>query len=364
MHGGGGSWINLPEINLTGTAIVDSAYYYPHYYLDVDGDYIPDYRLNFGPHWYDPGNGATRPLPGDEITIVGGLVDYEDIEFMDIVIVWEINGQFWQEPNAYGWGGCHVDHHGDTVYCPTDPLNQAEFPNGCMGGCGWNQMYVEFLEQDLWEIPAPQGTMFGGYHFIMLRTHGMGSGNDLIGDDGYVQFNGPIPLNLHYTDDQLEEYGLIETDLTMHRWNANNESWIEVTNAQVNTVTNTVTVSSSTVYSYYALAGTFDVLGNDPDNETAEIAFPRLYQNYPNPFNPITQISYSLNRDGQVNLSVYDISGRLVRTLVDGPKLTGLYTTLWDGLANNGLHSASGTYFYVLSVDGHKKSTRLMVLLK
>jgi hypothetical protein len=59
----------------------------------------------------------------------------------------------------------------------------------------------------------------------------------------------------------------------------------------------------------------------------------RLEQNYPNPFNPSTTIRYSLARDGHVSLRVYDVAGRLVRTLVDDSQvpLEGGFAVTWDG---------------------------------
>jgi len=94
--GGGGGWSNLETIELAGTAIVEESSMMNNlYYIDVDGDEEPDYQLNFGPPWYDPGSGAERPENGDEIEIVGG---YNESCLNEMVIVYEINGLFWREP--------------------------------------------------------------------------------------------------------------------------------------------------------------------------------------------------------------------------------------------------------------------------
>ena len=80
--------------------------------------------------------------------------------------------------------------------------------------------------------------------------------------------------------------------------------------------------------------------------------------NYPNPFNAETNISYSLAEDGNVSLKVYDISGRLVTTLVDGHMDAGEYMVAWD--ASN---VSSGVYFYKL-VAGEYTASKIMNFLK
>ena len=88
-----------------------------------------------------------------------------------------------------------------------------------------------------------------------------------------------------------------------------------------------------------------------------------LGQNYPNPFNPATTIEYSIAKDSQVNLSVYNAQGQLVRTLVDGVKPRNNYRVDWDGTDNRGVHVSSGVYFYTLTA-GAFTQTRKLVLLK
>ena len=89
-----------------------------------------------------------------------------------------------------------------------------------------------------------------------------------------------------------------------------------------------------------------------------------LAQNYPNPFNPTTTILFSLAERGRVVLKVFDVSGRLVRTLADATLSAGaLHRIEWDGRDEGGVSVASGVYFYRL-VTGGFNSTRKMVLLK
>ncbi len=83
-----------------------------------------------------------------------------------------------------------------------------------------------------------------------------------------------------------------------------------------------------------------------------------LYQNYPNPFNPTTQIEYYLPKDQKVCITVYDILGNEVKTLIDGFQSAGNHSLLF-----NGSELASGLYFYRI-VAGNFIQVKKMVLLK
>jgi hypothetical protein len=88
-----------------------------------------------------------------------------------------------------------------------------------------------------------------------------------------------------------------------------------------------------------------------------------LAQNVPNPFNPTTVISFGLSAGGSVSLRVYDVSGGLVRVLVDGRRPAGHHEAHWDSRDETGAVVASGVYFYRLEA-GDYLETRKMVLLK
>jgi hypothetical protein len=89
-----------------------------------------------------------------------------------------------------------------------------------------------------------------------------------------------------------------------------------------------------------------------------------LRQNYPNPFNPITAISFEVPAGGaSVRLAIYDVTGRLVRTLVKGRIDPGVHTVRWDGRNERGVTVATGVYFYRMQA-GSFTQTRKMVLLR
>ncbi|OGF98398.1 MAG: hypothetical protein A2Z86_05575 [Candidatus Glassbacteria bacterium GWA2_58_10] len=98
------------------------------------------------------------------------------------------------------------------------------------------------------------------------------------------------------------------------------------------------------------------------------LALPKAFalaQNYPNPFNPSTTVEYTLPQgfSDKVSLKIYDLTGRLVRSLFEGQRQSGTYSQLWDGTDEHGRRAASGVYFYRLSAGAYS-DTRKMILLK
>ncbi len=95
-----------------------------------------------------------------------------------------------------------------------------------------------------------------------------------------------------------------------------------------------------------------------------EIEIPKsiaLAQNYPNPFNAETKIDFHTNGDA-VSLEVYDLTGALVRTLIDGPLEAGYHSVVWNGLDGSGNEVASGIYFYRLNGSDSKQVKRMTLL--
>jgi len=97
-------------------------------------------------------------------------------------------------------------------------------------------------------------------------------------------------------------------------------------------------------------------------NEEIQNPIPRkfaLKQNYPNPFNPITMINYQLPINSAVNLSIYNILGKRVATLVNKGQSAGYYQVRWDATG-----FAVGVYFYHLETDNNFSDTKKLLLLK
>jgi 5'-nucleotidase len=87
-----------------------------------------------------------------------------------------------------------------------------------------------------------------------------------------------------------------------------------------------------------------------------------LGQNFPNPFNPSTSIQFSLDRDQPVQLAVYDVTGRLVRTLVSETRTAGAHSVVWNGTDNGGNPAPSGVYLYrLITAEGIEARTMTLV---
>ena len=102
-------------------------------------------------------------------------------------------------------------------------------------------------------------------------------------------------------------------------------------------------------YTFYALSG------------EVEIASPAVYslsQNYPNPFNPSTTIEYTIPEDGLVNISIYSLTGELVKTLVNSDVKSGRHNVTFDASS-----LSSGTYFYTVRANNFT-ATKKMILLR
>jgi hypothetical protein len=89
---------------------------------------------------------------------------------------------------------------------------------------------------------------------------------------------------------------------------------------------------------------------------------PALHQNYPNPFNPATTIRYDLDREGPVELKIFNVLGQQVKTLFDGHQPAGFWSVEWDGRNDNGDPVGSGVYLYRLVTPSLSQSRKLVVV--
>jgi hypothetical protein len=87
----------------------------------------------------------------------------------------------------------------------------------------------------------------------------------------------------------------------------------------------------------------------------------RLIGAQPNPFTGRTDIRFSLSQAQEVSVQIFDINGRLVRTLIEGSLPAGEHTVPWDGRGSGGHKVSAGVYFYSFQADGRQESRKLFM---
>jgi hypothetical protein len=109
--------------------------------------------------------------------------------------------------------------------------------------------------------------------------------------------------------------------------------------------------------------GTWDLGGTDVEEDVSDSPrINRLYQNRPNPSAPTTTIRFSLAQEGPVEIAIYDVNGRRLRTLIDQQMKAGLYALPWDGRNDDGLSVGSGVYWTKMEAGSFESTKKLMVL--
>ena len=124
-------------------------------------------------------------------------------------------------------------------------------------------------------------------------------------------------------------------------------------------------VSNNTAYIEQAGFYTYSELRQPGIEETETRLIPRvfnLFQPYPNPTVNGATIKYRVPRLNRVSIKVYDVSGRVVKTLVHSDKKPGFYSLRWDGTADNGSRVAQGIYFVRMLAPDFRATKKIVVL--
>ena len=107
------------------------------------------------------------------------------------------------------------------------------------------------------------------------------------------------------------------------------------------------------------------LLGNENNNQENQIlSIPVLNSNYPNPFNPETTISFSIPEESNVELTIFNIKGQKVKTLINSSLDKGNHSIIWNGKNEHNKSVASGVYFYKFDVNDKTKSIKKCLMLK
>ena len=123
------------------------------------------------------------------------------------------------------------------------------------------------------------------------------------------------------------------------------------------------------VYQYFATQTDRFWNESEPSNRVYTTSGPmpdeyKISQNYPNPFNGMTTIPFAIPGYSHVNLSITDIRGNIIATLIDQPLLPGNHTINWYGKSDEGDHQSSGVYLIYLNKGGKVKSSKRLLFLK
>gem|GEM_PF-5436178 len=301
----------LEIVELSGWAIVEIDSFTTHYYLDTENDSIPDYRLLFGPPWYDPGSGATRPADGDSIWVVAGVMGYSQPQ---PVVIYEINGLFWREP-----GSGHGGHGGNGGNCPhPDSLDLVDV-TGLAMVVNMPHMNMYFLDENYDQVED--------YHLNFgAPWYDPGNGATRPEDGDTVNIVG----------------GLMEGCMnwpTIIVYEINGQFWRQ---------------PGDTILLWAEPTSIDDGPAQIPDNFFTS-------RSYPNPFNPAATIAFDLPDAQHVRVAVFDILGREIAVLMDGIAPAGENEIQFDLREYN--IPASSIYFY--RIDGDKGSAYgKMMLLK
>jgi hypothetical protein len=169
----------------------------------------------------------------------------------------------------------------------------------------------------------------------------------------------PIDYEVYLDNGVVKYAGCWVTDGVSHGWAVN----FHVSNTEF---ANNLDSWRDTYGLYPIMFNIFDQDELTGVDEPAE-ALPKtlvLEQNFPNPFNPSTTITYSLPNTGHVELVIYDMLGKKVRTLVNQEQTARNYMMTWDGRDQDGNLLPSGSYTYTLTFDHETLISRRMILLK
>jgi len=194
----------------------------------------------------------------------------------------------------------------------------------------------------------------GNYDVYSTKSH---TDADAYPLGGFLQFSGTSAAGPHVA---------AAAAIVQQKWpdaNLDDIAYLLTSHAQTDSYTGAV-YNDTWGYGKLRLLGAIGV-PTDVDEIAAGQSPPALAlgQNYPNPFNPTTWIPFYLPKSGRIDVRVYDVTGRMVRTLESGFFSAGRHSTRWDGINGAGRGVSSGIYFCVIRY-GEKTDSRKMVLLK
>lgn len=309
----------------------------------------------------------------------GGCWANEELDFpkhTEILARYDIPYRATMHGKASTWAYKPDDDHGRIVVIGSHPefVREGEIFDltdamlrYALDGVGTIKVKAELLSGEprvmdrLWEDNEPEFTRIGDkqYHHYILNVPANAKQIhvDLDAEDGF-DFNLFLkPGSIAFADgawysstDEQSDHTLevsLDTTLQWKKW------YIGVECATTISAAGAVYWGQTDVLNgiSYSITATWDTTGvvSIADAPLYPTEF-RLNQNYPNPFNPSTTISYSIPEISDLNLIIYDVSGRIILTHSELQKDAGRYNITWNGLDAQGLRAPTGVYFARLQV--------------
>ncbi|MDZ7374354.1 MAG: T9SS type A sorting domain-containing protein [candidate division KSB1 bacterium] len=349
------------SITITGTVLADTVDGIQLLFLDADGDGVADYFLDFGPPWYVPESGASRPVEGQTVTVVGFV---EACRGTDVLVVLSIDGQAWREPfGPPPWTGrwMRIREAVDTlrIVSPWDSLLEVVVPPGAFRHMRQTharifcQLYPALLDS----LPALGDSVFAGWRIRFFAEGGVRlNGRGLV-----LHFAERIRIRLRIVSGKPGTLGKASTaTYTLATWDEAANRWVPIGSTSGDAIVGEVeTLNSDNLALIQAATAT----GLSPSPAYLP-TMAELYPNYPNPFNPSTVIGYRVNGTSpqRVKLAVYDLTGRPVSTIVSALQEPGEYRFTWTAIDEQGVELPAGVYIVRLEVGGFTQARRIVLV--
>ena len=179
------------------------------------------------------------------------------------------------------------------------------------------------------------------------------------GETGQFNFASPVTIGIPYPDTVTDE-----SSLTIKLWNPVINEWdtLELSGTvSVNSVSKIVSAQVNHFSIYGVLVE--DIVTGVEDEDPSRIPDKfELGQNYPNPFNPETKIVYTVGVTSRVSITIYNLLGQEVRTIVDKVHTKGSFEVFWDAKDNFGTPVSSGVYIYQLHSENFTAGRRMILI--
>jgi len=303
----------------------------PGYYHYIDIDYYPEFFNGTFPNNWDD---AVAQY-GYDVIIDYGTVPWVIEEWTDSLTVLMANGQWdivWQV--AAELGHYVADSH--------QPLHLTLNYNGqSTGNYGIHSRYeTQMMNAHLSELPLP--------------------------DSSSVYWNSVIDSTFHYID-EIYPYvsDIIAADDLASDQDPNYNStyynilWNELDSLTIDVVHCAIVDLASIWHTAWVNAGHPSLSSKDIYSSPNDYL---IHQNYPNPFNPVTTLHYSLPEDSNVRITIYNLRGRKIRTLIDMNQAAGYKLEQWDATNDAGESVSAGLYFYTFQAREFNKTNKMLLV--